>query len=341
MRTVRISPIPMLVLAALALTLTGCGRKGLINVNGTKIGKDEFYARLERIPVQTIKGGQQVTVPAGQYVIEQMITENLILQLAKKENVAPTDAQLDAKLRYLKARSGGEFAQQLKQAGATQEDWKRNMRPQQAIINLMTKGVTVSDAEVKKEYDKALATRPSPFVHPAQVHYSIIVADKKDKIDKAYKMLQENQEFSTVALRLSEDKFTANRGGSAGWLAMDTPRIPKEVKAAAFATPVGRYTKPMHITVGNSSGWLILKTDQTRKATTDSFESVKTLLREQIALSKANRQKFADLMRNYIKTANIKVNADRYKTIPEEMKKSATVPENIQPTPTAKPVTAQ
>lgn len=341
MRTVKFGPVAILLLAAFALTLTGCGRKGLININGTKIGKDEFYARLERVPVQTIKGGQQVTIPAGQYVIEQMITENLILQLAKKENVAPTDAQLDAKLKYLKARSGGEFAQQLKQAGATQEDWKRNMRPQQAVINLMTKGVKVSDAEVKKEYEKALAARPSPFVHPAQVHYSIIVSDSKDKIDKAYRMLQENQEFSSVALRLSEDKLTASRGGSAGWLSMDTPRIPKQVKTAAFSTPVGRYTKPMFITVGNSSGWLILKTDQTRKATTDSFDSVRTLLKEQIALSKANRQKFADLMRNYVKTANIKVNADRYKTIPEEMKKSAAVPDNLQPAATTKPAAAR
>ncbi len=331
MRGIKLSLIAMLVLAAVVITLTGCGRHGLINVNGEKIAKSEFYSRLERVPVQTVKGGQQVTVPAAQYVIEQIITENLIQQLAKKENVAPTDAQLEAKLKFLKARSAGEFTQQLKQAGVTQEDWKRNMKPQQAVINLMTKGVKVTDAEVRKEYDKALAAKPSPFVHPAQVHYSIIVANTKDGIDKAYKLLQEKQEFSTVAMRLSEDKVTGSHGGTAGWLQKDTPRIPQQIKDAVFSTPVGTYTKPLLIKVGNSSGWVVVKTDQTRKATTDSFNTVKVLLKEQIALSKADRKKFADEVREYIRTSDIKVNADQYKKIPEEMKKSATVPENLQP----------
>jgi foldase protein PrsA len=338
MRGIKLSLIVMLVLAASALVLTGCGRKGLVNINSDKIAKDEFYARLERVPVQTVKGGQQVTVPAGQYVIEQMITEDLLQQLAKKENVAPTDAQIEAKLKYLKAKSGGEFTQQLKASGMTQEDWKSQMKIQQSVINLMSKGVKVTDEEVKKAYDKALAASPSPFKTPARVHYSIIVAETQDKIDKAYKMLQDKQEFGAVAMRLSEEKVTAAQGGAAGWVAKDTPRIPPQVKNAAFSTPVGTYTKPMLIKVGKSSGWLILKADQVRKATTESFDSVKVLLKEQIALGKADRQQFNDMLRKYIAKSNIKVNAERYKTIPDMMKKNAAVPDNLQPG--AKPATA-
>jgi len=343
MRAIKLSLVAMLVLAALMLVLTGCGRKGLININGTKIGKDEFYARLERVPVQTVKGGQPVTVPAGQYVIEQVITENLIQQLAKKENVAPTDAQLNAKLKYLKARSGGSFIQDLRKQGLTQDDWKKQMKIQQSMINLMTKGITVTDAEVKKAYDGTLARKPNPFAHPAQVHISVIIAKSADKINKAYKFLQDKQEFGTVAMRLSEDKATAPSGGVVGWLSADMTAVPAAIRNAAFAQPVGTYSKPLLVKDQKESGWVILKTDQVRKASTDSFDDVKLLLKEQIAIRKADQKKFNEMVQNYVKDANIKVNAERYKKIPEMMKKTASMAASLQPgtnataTPTSAP----
>ena len=82
-------------------------------VNGEKVSKDEFYPRLERIPVQT----QQGTKLAGQYVVEQMIGEKLIEQLAKKENVAPTDAQIEAKIKVIRKESNGDIAQLLNSQG--------------------------------------------------------------------------------------------------------------------------------------------------------------------------------------------------------------------------------
>lgn len=331
MRRMRLSLVAIVVLAVSVLMLAGCGRKGLINVNGEKIAKDEFYARLERVPVQTVKGGRQVTVPAGQYVVEQMVTERLLQQLAKDQSVAPTDAQIERKLKYLKRSSGGSFMTQLQQQGVSLAEWKRQMMLQQSVVNLITKDSTIPDADVKKSYDAQIAKGAPGFVRPEAARISVIIVKAEAKIQKAYKLLQDGQDFGTVALQLSEDRTTAPYQGAVGWLSMNMQIVPMPIRTAAFATGVGKYSQPLHVQDKADSAWVIVKVDQKRKASTENFSDVKDLIREQMAVAKASRAPFDKLLKEFIAKSNIVVNAERYKKIPEMMKKSAAVPADLQP----------
>ena len=140
--------LALLALMIPVIALTGCGRKGIIVVNGEKVSKDEFYQRLQRIPVQT----QQGTKLAGQYVVEQMIGEKLVQQLAKKKNVAPTEAQIEAKIKIITKESSGNLAQLLTSQGMTLDDLKKKIAAEQALINLYTKGVTVKEDEAPGDF---------------------------------------------------------------------------------------------------------------------------------------------------------------------------------------------
>lgn len=331
MRRMRLSLVAILVLAVFVLVLAGCGRKGLVNVNGEKIAKDEFYVRLERVPVQIIKGGRQVTVPAGQYVIEQMITERLLTQLAKKQNVSATDAQLERKLKYLKRSSGGNIMAQLRQQGISQEDWKRQMMLQQSIVNLLGKGSSVSDADVKREYDKELAKPASQFVKPEAVFISVIIARNTEKIQKAYKLLADGQDFGTVAMQLSEDRVSGQGMGKVGWLSEGMSAVPLQIRQAAFATGVGKYSKPMLVKDKSGSAWVIVKSDNKRRASTESFDTVEDLIKEQLIVSKTNRKPFDKMLKEFIGESKIQVNSERYKGIPDMMKKNAGVPASLAP----------
>jgi len=331
MRRMRLSVVAILVLAVFMLVLAGCGRKGLVNVNGEKIAKDEFYARLERVPVQTVNGGRQVTIPAGQYVIQQMITERLLTQLAAKQNVTATDDQVERKLRYLKSSSGGNFLAQLRQQGVSQEDWKRQMVLQQSIVNLLGKGSTVSEADVKKEYDKELAKPGSQFVKPEAVFISVIITKTPVKIQKAYKLLVDGQDFGTVAMQLSEDRSSGPDQGRVGWLSAGMTAVPVQIRQTAFATSVGKYSKPMLVKDKAQGAWVIVKTDNKRRASTESFDMVKSLIKEQLVVKKANRKAFDKMVQSFIGESKIEVNAERYKGIPDMMKKSAGVPANLVP----------
>ena len=327
MRGIRLSLVAIVALIVVVLALSGCGRKGLINVNGDKLAKDEFYGRLERVPVQTVKGGKQVTVPAGQYVVEQMITERLLTQLAKKENVTPTETQLNKKLNYLK--KNGNFAAQLRQSGVTEQEWKRQMTLQQAVVNLLTRDTKVTDAELKKTYDEQIQKVPSPFVRQPSRRIAVIIAKSPEKIQKAYKLLQDGQDFGSVALQLSEDKNTAALQGVVGWLSMDMKQVPTPIRVAAFACPVGKYGKPFYVQDRNDKAWVILKCLQKREKSVQKFADVKDLIKEQLAIAKADRRPFNKELQDFIAESKIVVNAERYKTVPEMMKKNATVPTNL------------
>lgn len=327
MRGIKLSLVTIVALMVVVLALAGCGRKGLVNVNGEKVAKDEFYGRLERVPVQTVKGGKTVTVPAGQYVVEQIITERLLTQLAKKENVAPTEKQLDKKLAYLK--KNGNFAAQLRQSGVTEQEWKRQMTLQQSVVNVLTKGTKVTDAELKQAYEAEIKKVPSPFVRPEACHIAVIIAKSPEKIQKAYKLLEDGQDFGSVALQLSEDKNTAPYQGQVGWLSMDMSVVPMPIRVAAFACPVGKYSKPFNVQDKNDKAWVILKVDQKRRKTVQSFADVKDLIREQIAIAKSDRKPFNKSVQDFIADSKIVVNAERYSKVPEMMKKNAAVPANL------------
>ncbi len=323
MRTIRFGLIAIIAVAVLIPALAGCGRKGLINVNGEKLTKDEFYARLERVPVQTIKGGKQVTIPAGQYVIEQMITEQLLQQLAKKENVPATDEQIAAKLKYIKSTTGGNFAAQLKMQGMSEQDWKRQMALQQTVVNLIGKGSKVTDADVKREYDIELNKPNSQFKKPESVFISVIMVQTKEKVDKAYKLLQDGQDFGSVALQLSEDKVTAPGQGRVGWVSKNMDVVPQAIRDAAFATGAGKYGKPFKVTDKASTVWIILRADSKRPASTDRYEDVKEIIKEQMSIKAADRKPFEEMFKKFISDSNMTVNAERYKSIPDMLKKNA------------------
>ena len=335
MRGIKLSLVTIVALMVILLALAGCGRKGLINVNGDKLAKDEFYARLERVPVQTVKGGKNVTVPAGQYVVEQMITERLLTQLAEKEGVASTDTQLNRKLNYLK--KNGNFSAQLRQMGVTEQEWKRQMSLQQSVINLITKDTKVTDAELKNAYDRQIKKVPSPFVRPEACHIAVIISASQEKIQKAYKLLEDGQDFGSVALQLSEDKNTAPYQGRVGWLSMDMKVVPMPIRTAAFACPVGKYTKPFHVKDGNDNAWVILRVDQKRRKLVQKFADVKELIREEIALTKADKTPFNKQLQQFIAKSKIVVNAERYSKVPEMLKKNASMPTNIPAAPKPTP----
>lgn len=316
---------------AMAIPLAGCGKRTILTVNGEKVSKDEFYSRLERIQVQTPSGPKL----AGSYVMEQIIGEKLVEQLAKKQNVAPTDAQIQSKIKTITKESGN-LAQWLAVQGMTGDDLKKKLGAEQSVINLVSKGVTVSDDEVKSAYDKELARPGSTLKRPDQIKISVIIVDQKNKgkIDQAYKMLKGGAEFSTVAMQWSEQPNVRMTGGSLDWVNNDDKRVPVPVKQAATSLQVGQYSKPFTA----AGGWIIVRLDDKRESKTTNFDDIKTLIREQLAMQKGSRtSSFRTDLQKYTKEANIKVNAERYSKIPVLIKKQAealVVPGQKTPTAT-------
>ena len=72
-------------------------------VNGEAIKGDEYYHRMEYLPgvSRRIQEGVNAEFPPGFLTLEQLVTERLILQLAKQRNVAPSQAEVDAEMKSI------------------------------------------------------------------------------------------------------------------------------------------------------------------------------------------------------------------------------------------------
>lgn len=314
----RISLVALLALAVAASALTGCGRKGLLRINGEKISKEEFYSRLERVPVQTIKGGRPVTVPAGQYVIEQIIGEKLVQQLAEKEGVSPTDEQVNQKVTMIKKNAGADFRMILAQQGRTEDEWRHQVRIEQALVNVVSKGITVPESKVKETYEEALKAEPSPFKRPEQVRISLIAAREKTQIDKAYDLIKGGQEFGSVASKFSEHESKVNKGQLPMWIARNQQGFPPKVVEIAFSLQPGKFSEPTKM----EDTWVIVKLDQKRPPKTQTFAEVKSLLQEQLRVREGvQKNDFRKKLQQFTKSSEIVVNAERYKNIPDRLKK--------------------
>ena len=116
--------------------------------------------------------------PAGRLVIQQLLQNLMFEGLAQDQGVAPTDAEVDQQYDNIKmiqeARSTKPFDQALADAGLTPDVFKDlQVKPQLAQLKLLTKGATVSDADIQAFYT---ANKDKAFTKPARVHIQRIVA---------------------------------------------------------------------------------------------------------------------------------------------------------------------
>lgn len=308
MHNKRLAPVAIAGLLA-AMVLSGCGRSNFITINGEKITKDQYYKRLEQ---STINGQQ-----AGSLVLQQLVQEELILQLAKDKGVSPTDEQINKKIDL--AKKEGNLGARLQQMGITIDDFKAQLKPRQAQINIITKGIKIPDADVKKFYD---TNEKTLFTRPETVDPAVIVCNSKDRLDKVQAQLKKGTDFTSVAMKLSEDP-TGQAGGRLGPLARNIPNVPPQLLDAAFKLKVNEVSEPVMIhPPGKITKWVFIKLLDRKPARTTSFADAKDQIREQLALQKGSQQvNLMQLLEKKREKSKIEL-PERYKFLNAAEKKS-------------------
>jgi foldase protein PrsA len=288
-----------------ALVLSGCGRGSFVTINGDKISKDEFERRLESWSL----GSPPTTV--GDIVLDQMIKEKLYLQMAKERGVEPSDAQIQKELDF--AKREGTLGSTLQQRRITIEDVKKELRAQLAVVNIVTKGIKVTDDEVRKFYEQN--KQNYPYTRQASTLIGVIVCNSREDIGKAQDQLKRGTDFSTVALRLSRDPVSGPYGGRLGWVAQGMTGVPKNVLQTAFRLKMNEISDPFEVkAVGQPPQWIILKVLDRKPKTVLAYDDVKDQIRRTIAISKGKSlMDFPALLAKERQKSKIYVRSDRYK----------------------------
>jgi len=229
-------------------------------VNGTVIDQQVLDQAVGQI--LSANGGRLQDSPAlREDVRQRLINRELVLQAASK-------AGLD---------KSPEFGARLEEA--------RKELLQQAFFDAAAKNRTVSEADIKAEYDRYAAQ----FKDSNEVLVRQIVLPSEDAANKAIAALKKGAKFDQLAKAQSIDEASKARGGDMGWgnLAVMEAPLAEMLKTI----PKGQISaKPLQ----SQLGWHIFKVEDMRAAKPAPLDAVKARIAQDLQ-EKAIRDAVLDL----------------------------------------------
>src|SRR5438128_8311587 len=227
-------------IAALLITAScGSDSKASANVAALVNAKEITTDQLEKQFQNRLNGAEQP--PSSEeaqdlklQVLNQMINDQILLEMASGAGLSATDAEVDVKFNEFKSQYTEEkFKDLLKEQKMTIDDIRNELRKSITIDKLVNKEITtkisVTDAEIKNFYDK----NKESFNLPESYHIAHIIVtpvadphlrngtsedartayEARQKAARLLKDIQGGKDFGTVAKESSEDPSSGPNGG--------------------------------------------------------------------------------------------------------------------------------
>jgi peptidyl-prolyl cis-trans isomerase SurA len=234
----------LLTLSALLVGLlltASCGpaSKASADVVARVNGKDITTSQLEKQFQNRLNSAEQPPSPDEAQdlklqVLNQLINDQILLQMASASGLSATDAEVDVKFNEFKSQYTEEkFRDLLKEQKMTTDDIRNELRKSITIDKLVNKEITskisVTDAEIKSFYEKnkesfnlpesyhiehiLVTPVADPELHNAKGDDAKTPEEARQKAARLLKEVQGGRDFGTVAKEYSEDPSSGPNGG--------------------------------------------------------------------------------------------------------------------------------
>jgi parvulin-like peptidyl-prolyl isomerase len=272
-----------------AALVSGCGggsqKNAVAKVGDTAIDKEMYLRRLELMPTPVqIAGNQATTAPAGYTTLVQMIREQVLLDMAKEEGVLPTDQQVEERVQR-EMKNNPQIKQAITEQRLTLDDYRERVRVALAEFNLRTKGVTVTEQEVRKVYDE----NKQAFYRPASARVRTILVQNPEVRKQIDDDLKRGFNFQSIVNKYAQNPVAGVQSGDSEFaLEGQVPPTP-EGQILQRVRTILKNAKPQQVTdwipVGDGAvaRFEVLAKSQGQQL---SFEEVKDNIREQLMLQK-------------------------------------------------------
>jgi peptidyl-prolyl cis-trans isomerase SurA len=225
-------------LAALAACNSQVGGDVMATVDGKKIFRtdvDKYYDNNVASAQQAPTGEQATALRLN--ILHTMIDDEILMRRAEKLGLLATDEEIDRKYNEIKSPfTQEEFDQRLKDKKITLVDFKRDIRRSITVEKVMNKEVSskinVTDQDITDYYKE----HKGEFnLIETQYHLALITvtaapnaqvqnqndkaqneADARKKIQMIANRLDSGDDFSTLAMKYSENPETSGNGGDLG-----------------------------------------------------------------------------------------------------------------------------
>jgi peptidyl-prolyl cis-trans isomerase SurA len=304
---------------AVGVFFSGCNRPEsdkdvMAKVNNYKILRSE----VDKSYNSQIAGSPQKPTPTEEQalrlnLLQQIIDVQLHLQKAEKLGVNVADDEVDAKINQAKAPyTKEEWEKKLKEAGITEDDYRREIQRNLIIDKLLNKEiaskVTISDADIRNYYEQnkaqfnlieplyyvaeiVVGNQPSPQ-NPEIPDKAQNDAQARKKIQMIYNRLESGEDFGTVASKYSEDVNTRRNGG-------ELQPIPESTLKGG-STDAGTRDAVLKLKPGQYSNIITIVNPQTHQAT--GYRIVKLFGKEPAGQRSLDDPSVQQMIRNQLRT---------------------------------------
>ncbi len=290
----------------LLLSLMGCRAEPkaetpvFIQINDRQISKADFAAAFARTlqPDQVLSEDERADLQSSFLV--QVIDRELISLEARRQAIDVTPVELHAAVQdYFGDYPDESFELMLRERGMTMESWQAELKENLIIEKLLKEAVysrvAVEDAEVARYYQE----NRQDFDRPAQVRARQIVVAEEEEGRKVLSLLQQGQDFATVAseFSLSPD---ARQGGDLGFFG--SGQMPAEFDEAVFNLPVGKLSD----LVKSEYGFHIFLVEEKRSATQLSEKEAEREV-QRILKTRKQEEMYQEWLQGLRSQANIQI----------------------------------
>jgi peptidyl-prolyl cis-trans isomerase C len=234
-------------------------------------------------------------------MLKNMVLEKLILAHAATLPLKDVDKDEADAFDHLKARfpTEKEFQDQLKQAGLSVDDFKKRIHDQVLIHKVLDAEALQNTDPSEQEVNDFYLKHKNLFNVPPKLRASrvLVIVDakaspadkaaKKQAIDKAHERVAKGEDFSKVAMQVSEDRYSAPKGGDIGFFQRGENET--QFDDVAFSSKVGALSPVFETPMG----YQFIKVTETRPGGPVSIAEARASIAQHLKQDKMAHQEQA------------------------------------------------
>jgi peptidyl-prolyl cis-trans isomerase SurA len=230
---------------------------------------------------------------AQQKLLEDLIERRLMVQVAKREGMMPSPAEVQGAIEELKKQNNlpddAQFRAALRAEGLTLDQVRRTVTERLALSRLIGKqvrsAIILSEEELRAYYDSHQAEfqrRPEVVIRHilVAVPEGGDVAKARGRAEEALAKIRAGMDFGAVAREYS-DSPTKEQGGSLG--AIHRGDLAPEIEGPAFSLSAGQVSDLIQI----GQNFNIIKVERVRAEPMVPFAEVRDAIRDRVFAEKA------------------------------------------------------
>ncbi len=230
---------------------------------------------------------------AQKRLLEDLIDRRLMYQIAKREGLLPSAAEVNGAVDELKRNNNvtddAQFRTLLRAEGLTVEQVRRSVGERLAIGRLLARQVRSSIILTEEELQKFYESHQEKYqrIPLAEIRHILIPAPPgldeatiRSRVEEVVAKIQGGADFVQVS-----QEYSGERG--AELMKVHRGELAPEIEAEAFGLPEGGVSPPIR----TAAGWHVIKLERAQREPVAPFAEVRESIREQLFQEKFDAKK--------------------------------------------------